>query len=340
MQTIASHRKISVSADADGLLSHAGGLLLTRTLAITGLDRALSHELERWRPARAIHNPGKVIADLAISLALGGDCLADIALLRAQPELFGPVASDPTVSHLIDRLATDSTRALKAIRAARATARARAWMLAGPAAPGADGELIPLDIDATILIAHSDKQQAAPTWKKTFGFHPMTVFVDHREGGSGEPLAIVLRPGNAGSNTAADHIAAARLALAQLPRHRRHQVLIRTDSGGGTHEFLTWLSRPGRRLAYSIGFTLTDDIQHAILRLPKTAWTPAYDADGQLRPGAWVVELTGLLDMTSGCRRVGWRPGAGRCCSRCRGRVACRSRRGRRARRGPRWRPG
>ena len=133
---------------------------------------------------------------------------------------------------------------MKAIRAARATARARAWTLAGPAAPGADGELIPLDIDATILIAHSDKQQAAPTWKKTFGFHPMTVFADHGPRGSGEPLAIVLRPGNAGSNTAADHIEATRLALAQLPKQCRRQVLIRTDSGGGTHEFLAWLTSP------------------------------------------------------------------------------------------------
>ncbi|MEV6160308.1 IS1380 family transposase [Nonomuraea sp. NPDC052129] len=300
---MASRRKISASADADGLLSHAGGLLLTRTLAITGLDRALSHELERWRPSRAVHDPGKVIADLAISLALGGDCLADIAMLRAQPELFGPIASDPTISRLIDRLASDPTRALKAIRAARATARARAWTLAGPAAPGADGMLIPLDIDATIVIAHSDKEQATPTWKKTFGFHPITVFADHGEGGSGEPLAIALRPGNAGSNTAADHIDATRLALAQLPKHRRRQVLIRTDAGGGTREFLTWLTRPGRWLSYSIGFTLTDDIQHAILRLPKTAWTPAYDCDGQARPGAWVAELTGLLDL------AGWPKG-------------------------------
>src|SRR5208282_1497572 len=101
-------------------------------------------------------------------------------------------------------------------------------------------------------------QDAAPTWKKTFGFHPMTAWADHGAAGNGEPLAIVLRPGNAGSNTAADHIEAARLALAQLPRRLRRKVLIRADSGGGTHEFLTWLTKPGRRLAYSVGFTITD----------------------------------------------------------------------------------
>ncbi|MGI5485422.1 IS1380 family transposase [Microtetraspora malaysiensis] len=299
MQTIASQRKIVVSADGTGLVSQAGGLLLLKTLQVTGLDKALSAQLERWRPSRAVHDPGKVIADLAVSLALGGDCLADIAMLRSQPELFGSVASDPTVSRLIDRLAANPARALKAIRTARSTARTRAWALAGQDAPGADDELIPLDIDATIVIAHSDKQQAAPTWKKTFGFHPMTVFADHGAGAAGEPLAIMLRAGNCGSNTAADHIDATALALAQLPKHRRRQVLIRADSGGGTHDFLSWLTKPGRRLAYSIGFSLTDDIQQAILTLPPDAWTPAYDADGQVRAGAWVAELTGMLDLSA-----------------------------------------
>jgi hypothetical protein len=149
------------------------------------------------------------------------------------------------------------------------------------------------------VISHSDKQHAAPTWKKSYGFHPMTAFADHQgDGGGGEPLALLLRPGNAGSNTAADHIEATRLALAQLPKHLRRNVLIRTDSGGGTREFLTWLTRPGRWLKYSIGFTITDDIAQAIGKLPATAWSPAYDADRRPRPGAWVAELTGLLELT------------------------------------------
>ena len=108
------------------------------------------------------------------------------------------------------------------------------WALAGDAAPGADGGLVAVDLDATIVIAHSAKEQAAPTWKKTFGFHPMTAFADHGACGNGEPLAIVLRAGSAGSNTAADHIEAARLALVQLPHHLRRRALVRTDSGGGT----------------------------------------------------------------------------------------------------------
>jgi hypothetical protein len=185
------------------------------------------------------------------------------------------------------------------MRAARADVRQRAWELAGDAAPGADGGLVPVDIDATIVTAHSQKEQASPTWKKTFGFHPLAVFADHGQGGSGEALAVVLRSGNAGSNTAADHIEAVRLALAQLPRHQRWRVLIRTDSGGGTHEFLAWLTAPARRLAYSVGMNITEDTQQAILKVPARAWIPAYDADGQVRPGAWVAEITGVLNLAA-----------------------------------------
>jgi hypothetical protein len=263
----------------------------------TGLGRGLSDGLARWRAPRAVHDPGKIIADLAAAVALGGDCLADIAVLREQPELAGPVASDPVVSRLVSALAGDLPRALKAIRAARAAARERAWTLAGDNAPGADGGLVTIDLDATIVIAHSEKEQAAPTWKKTFGHHPMTAWADHGAEGGGEPLAIVLRPGNAGSNTAADHIETACLALAQLPRHLRRKVLVRADSAGGTHEFLKWLTARSRRQHYSVGMTITAEIQEAILKAPAAAWTPAYDGDGEMREGAWVADITGLLDL-------------------------------------------
>jgi hypothetical protein len=196
------------SADATGIVSQGGGLLLAQTLRATGLDRGLDAALEWWRQPRAVHSPGKIITDLAVAVALGGDCLADVAMLRAQPELFGPAASDPVVSRLVTRLAADAPRALKAIRAARAAARQRAWDLAGDAAPGAGGGLVTVDIDATIVTSCSDKEQAMPTWKKTYGHHPLTVFADHGPEGSGEPLAVMLRAGNAGSNTAADHIQA------------------------------------------------------------------------------------------------------------------------------------
>lgn len=114
-------------------------------------------------------------------------------------------------------------------------------------------------------------------------------------------MAALLRPGNAGSNTASDHITTTQLALAQLPRHLRrgHRTLIRTDSAGGTHSFLDWLSRPGRWLSYSVGMTITDAIHQAVLKIPKKAWTPAYDAGGTERPGAWVAEITDMPDLSS-----------------------------------------
>ena len=125
----------------------------------------------------------------------------------------------------------------------------------------------------------------------------MTAWADHGQEGSGEPLALVLQPGNAGSNTAADHIETARLALAQLPRRLHRKVLVRTDAGGGTHEFLDWLTAKSRRLHYSAGMTITEDMQAAILEVPADGWTPAYDGDGRVRKGAWVADITGMLDL-------------------------------------------
>jgi hypothetical protein len=121
-------------------------------------------------------------------------------------------------------------------------------------------------------------------------------------------VAALLRPGNAGSNTAADHITTTRLALAQLPkRHRRgRSTLIRTDSAGGTHEFLNWLTARGRWLSYSVGMTITDAIHHAVLQVPATAWTPAVEPGGQVRDGAWVAELAGdvLTSWPAGMRLI------------------------------------
>jgi hypothetical protein len=299
VQNTVRRTKITVSADGTGLVSQAGVLLLAETARVTRLGEGLAGALARWRAPRAVHDPGKILTDLVTTLALGGDCLADVAVLRSQPELAGPVASDPVVSRLVAALAADAPRALRAIRKARAAARERAWALAGDRAPGGDGSLIPVDIDATIVIAHSEKEKTAPTWKKTFGFHPLAAFADHGAGAAGEALTVLLRPGNAGSSTASEHIEVTRLALAQLPRRVRRRVLIRTDSGGGTHDFLAWLTRPSRRLHYSVGMTITEDMHQAILTLPDRVWEAAYDAGGEVRRGAWVAELTGLLDLSS-----------------------------------------
>jgi hypothetical protein len=293
-----------VDTAARTTVSHAGGVLLCEAARTVGLDRHLSTALSPWRKPLAIHDPAKIICDLAVMLTLGGDCVADLALLREQPGVFGRIASDPTVSRLIDTLAKDADRALAAIAAVSAKARQTAWTLAGEHAPnfgmGAANPMI-VDLDATLITAHSDKEGAAPTFKRGYGHHPLWAFADHGEAGTGEPLAVLLRPGNAGSNTAVDHIALTRAALAQLPGlpadgRPGRKVLIRTDGAGGTHEFVDWLT--SRRLAYSVGFPLPVGTEQLIAQIPERAWTPAYDSDGDIRDGAFVAELTGLLDMS------------------------------------------
>ncbi|MFF8446064.1 MULTISPECIES: IS1380 family transposase [Streptomyces] len=293
-QPTGSYPHVRVQDDGRAVVSQAGSVLLVETVRKTGLDQAISQVLAPWRKPRAVHDPGKVLLDVALAVALGGDCLADVAMLRCEPALFGPVASDPTVSRLIGTLAASGEKALQAIRSARSEVRQRVWSLAGENAPDADGQ-VTVDLDGVLVIAHSDKQDAAATWKKTYGHHPLTAFVDHGPGGTGEPVAALLRPGNAGSNTAADHITTARLALAQLPKkHRRgRQTLIRCDSAGGTHDFVSWLAKRGRWLSYSVGMVITETIHSHVLKIPAPAWTPAIETDGEIRDGAWVAELTG-----------------------------------------------
>jgi hypothetical protein len=286
----------------------AGGVLLTETIRVSGLGAGLSAALGRWRKPTAVHDPAKIMLDLALTLALSGDCLADIAVVRSEPGVYGRVASDPTVSRLIDALASDVDTALTAIDTARAAARATVWALAGEDAPdhGSDAARpLIVDLDATLVGSHSEKEHAKPTFKRGFGFHPLCAFVDHGPDGTGEPLHIRLRPGNAGSNTAADHITVVKAALRQLPGHQSgtrpgRKVLVRIDGAGSTHALLDWMS--GQRLSYSVGFGLPDNTADLLAKIPEQVWTPAYDAPDRngmirVRDGAWVAELTGLLNL-------------------------------------------
>jgi Transposase DDE domain group 1 len=302
---------LPVIAGGASLVSHAGATLLVETARRSGLAKELSTRLGRWRKPLATHDPGKIVLDLAVAVALGGDAAADVAVLRAQPGVFGSVASDPTVSRLIARLAGDVDDALAAITTARAVARERVWQHAG--APTQGGQVV-IDMDATLVTAHSDKKEATRTWKKTFGFHPLLGFVDHGVGGMGEPVAELLRAGKAGSNTAADHVTVLDAALAQVPaelrardEHGRVKVLVRTDAAGATREFAAHLDRTG--VEFSVGASFAHlDIGPALAVLPKAAWTAAYQArkpraaeDGvQIEPrdGAWVAEATGCVDLT------------------------------------------
>ena len=295
----------------ESLISSAGALLLREAVRASGADRGLASALAPWRPDRAVHDPGKVLLDVATAVALGGDCLADLAAVRAQPAVFGQVASDPTVSRLFATLAADVDAAVAAIRQARAQARERVWACRRPLAgtPGcrAGGQVI-VDIDATLVGAHSEKENAEPTYKRGFGFHPMCAFVDHGEHGTGESLAIDLRPGRAAAWDSADHVTILDAALAQLPEHERAQTLVRADTGAASKAFLRHITDLG--LEYSIGFAAHDRVRVAIEAIPAQAWRTAVDSDGQAREGAQVAELTAWLPPTT---RTGssqdWPPG-------------------------------
>lgn len=185
---IGSYPRVRIEGGGRTVVSQAGGVLLVETVRKAGLDTAISAALMPWRKPRAVHDPGKVLLDVALAVALGGDCLADAGMLRAEPAVFGPVASDPTVSRLIDTLTASEEKALAAIRAARAEARAHVWKMAQEKAPDAGGT-VTVDLDGGLVVAHSDKADAAPTWKRTYGHHPLMGFVDHGPGGTGRGSA-------------------------------------------------------------------------------------------------------------------------------------------------------
>ena len=273
--------------------------MLLATAAVSGLAVGLSRALGSWRPARAVHDPGKTVLDLAVAIALGGDCLADVAVLRAQPQLFGAVASDPSISRLIDALGDASAAVIAAIRGARAAARAKVW---GHRSPFAATGSVVVDVDATLVGAHSEKEGATPNFKRGFGFHPILAFVDHGSGGTGEPLAAMLRPGKATANDAADQIAVLDAALAQLPEQVRSRVLVRGDTGSGVHGFVWHVHNLG--LQYSVGIYARQPIQDALAALPAQVWRAALDTDGRPRQGAQVAELTRWLPATFS----GWPP--------------------------------
>jgi DDE family transposase len=281
--------KVEVRADGRGLVSHAGAALLAETADRLGLTSALDRALAELFERTPTHPPGRVLRDLAVMLADGGEKLCDLGTVREQEALFGSVASDATAYRLIERIAADPG-ALERIRAARAEARARAWRR------GARPRLVEIDLDATLLTAQSDKDGAAGTFKGGFGFHPLLAYLD----GTEQALAGMLRPGNAGANTADDQIEVLDAALARLPQRvaAREPILVRADSAGATHALLDYC-RDGK-LRFSVGFDLTEPVRAAILSLPEAAWRPALTQDGAPRDddGAQVAELTDRLDLT------------------------------------------
>ncbi|MFB7669642.1 IS1380 family transposase [Kitasatospora sp. NPDC056138] len=304
MHTTRSRPKLVVSADGHGVVNHAGSRLLADLADATSLTGAFSDALHRLRPRGTGHDPGRVAVDLAVMLADGGEAIRDLAVLRDQRDVFGPVASAPTAWRVLAGIDTNN---LNALRAARAAAREVAWLQTAETTDGipparAGGRQLPglvLDIDATLVTCHSEKEEAAATYKRGFGYHPMLCFLDN----TGEALAGILRPGNAGANTAADHITVIDAALAQIPDAHRHgtPVLIRADSAGSAKAFLAHLRalrQRGIQTTFSVGHAVTEQVRKAIRALPDQVWHPALEQDGTLRPGAEVAELTGLVDLT------------------------------------------
>jgi hypothetical protein len=268
----------------------------------TTLTAQLAEELVGLRKPRARHDPGRVLVDMAVAVADGATTISDVAVLADQAALFGAVASDSTCWRLLERL---DTAALGAVARARAAAREVVWAqraeITGQPFPPAKaaGRVLPglvIDLDASIVVCHSEKEHAAPTFKKTFGYHPVLAFCDN----TGEFLAAALRRGNAGSNTAADHMTVLDAALAQLPDQHRYgtPILVRADGAGCTREFLNHL-RGLRDTAvsceFSVGWAIRDKERTAISTIPKTVWADAIDADGGHRDGAGLAEITHVL---------------------------------------------
>jgi hypothetical protein len=283
-------RNLDVTCDGEGIVGHAGARLISGMAEAVGLGDAWSAAMAPTTRRRRPIDPGWVLVDLAVTLADGGDCLSDLRVLRDQPELFGRVASGPTAWRVIDSI---DEAVLDALRAGRARARAAAW------AAGGAPERFTLDFDATLVTAHSEKQKAGATYKMGYGFHPLGCWLDE----TNEALAAILRPGGAGSNTAADHLNVLGLALAQLPVKPKGldpangvEMLARADSAGATHDFLNGLREAG--IEFSVGFVITEDVRSAILALPESAWGEAIRQDCEVREGAQVAELTSLLDLT------------------------------------------
>ena len=283
-----------VTGDGAGLVSHAGLAWLAETADLAGLTAGLSTAMAAVGQRR--HDAGRTLGQVVLAFADGATCLSDLAALRAQPSMFGKVGSEATVWRTFERVGPVE---LRGIAAARAQARVRAWAAgAGPA-----GDALIIDVDSTIITTKADKQDAAPTYKRTYGHHPLLAMCAETD----EVLAGILRPGNAGANTAADHIVLLADALAQLPplwqaghhagdeRPVERRILVRSDSAGASH----WLAEEcvERNIEFSLGYQTDGRVRDGVACVPTGCWHPAVEADGHRRDGADVVELTGLVNL-------------------------------------------
>jgi hypothetical protein len=297
-----------VAADAGGLIGHAGAVLLRKLADQCGLTSALGAALGR-RGKFPLVDRGVALVSMAVTIVLGATSMNDIALLAHQEPVFGAAPSDTTVRRTLE-LADPAT--LDKIARVRAKVRAHVWSLIAARPAGFPwlaiaGKLLAgwlvIDMDATLITAHSDKEGAAPTFKKGYGFHPLGAWLAN----TAESLAMLLRPGNAGSNDAADHIAVLAAAIRQIPSRMRSRLLVRVDGAGASHELIAHLlSLTSRRrtVLFTCGWAITEADEQAIRLLPADAWQAAVDQDGTVQKGTAVAEITHLMS-----RAAGWPQG-------------------------------
>jgi len=295
---------LRVTAEADGLVGHAGAVLLRKLADQAGLTAALRSALARAGKFPLVDR-GIALVSMAVAIALGATSMNDIALLAHHAPVLGAEPSDTTVRRTLE-LADPAT--LDKIARVRARVRAHVWKLICATPAGfpwlavagklLDGWLV-IGLDATLITARSDKEGAAPTFKKGYGFHPLGAWLANTT----ESLAMLLRPGNAGSNTVADHIAVLAAAIRQIPARFRSRLLVRVDGAGASHELITHLlSLAGRRrtVLFTCGWMITEADEQAIRLLPAAAWQAAVDQDGTVQEGRHVAEVTHLMSRAGG----------------------------------------
>jgi hypothetical protein len=291
---------LKVTAEGAGLVGHAGAVLLRKAADQAGLTGQLSAAL-RKKGTSPVFDRGAVLVSLAAAITLGATSMSDIALLAHLAPVLGGAPSGPTVRRTLDLAGTAA--ALDKIARARAKARAHVWELIQGTPAGfpwleiagktLTGWLV-IDMDATLVTASSDKEGAAPTWKKGYGFHPLGAWLANTR----ECLAMQLRPGNAGSNTFADHKEVLAAALRQVPARFRGKILVRVDGAGASHDLighLLSLSSPRKTVLLTCGWMITAADEDAIRQVPAAAWKPGTCQDGTIEEDKDVAEITGLM---------------------------------------------
>jgi hypothetical protein len=286
MQRNAARPNVVVTTGGKGVAAHAGARLLCELADATGLSEQLSAAMAPTKKRRRGHDRCQVLVDLAVAIADGATTISDLRVLADQPGLFGDVASVPTAWRTLESV---DAAALERIAVARAEARARAW------GAGLDPGFYVIDLDATLVGAHSEKEGAAPNYKHGFGFQPLMAFLD----ATGEPLAARLRPGNAAPGNAEDHVIVLDESLAQLPVDpATSEVIARADAAGCSHRFTEACQQRGVR--FVVGHKLSAAIAAVVMGMAKSRWRQAISADGtEERASGEVAEITDLVDLTS-----------------------------------------